>query len=357
LLGGHGPDSGSIVGDVIGPVIIGRDVVGGGAVESGSIIARRGVAEVVIGGSLMGGFDDSAGSISGANGKVKIGRDVEGGLGSFSGSIINSDHLTEVTIGGSLIGGYGAGSGEIYAGDLGRVLITGDLQGKSIDSGSLNFSGLIIGNHIESVTIDGSVLAGTDNSNDGSIIECSTIVAFTEIGSIQVNGNVIGTVGSAGDVTQVVFSAALSDSLPGNNLAIRKIAIGGRVERASFLGGYFVDVPENGNAQIGEVIVGGDWIASNLVAGIQDGGSAGFGDADDTIIIPPGDPAKSTARINRIVIGGIVRGTPGGTDHYVFESHMIGSFKANGVAIALPPSPGARTLATETGDDVTLRLI
>jgi hypothetical protein len=69
------------------------------------------------------------------------------------------------------------------------------------------------------------------------------------------------------------------------------------------LAGYETSLnPINGNAQIGTVSVVGDWIGSDLVAGVEDGGAADFGDAGDTI----NGGGASIAKIASIVIGGIV---------------------------------------------------
>ena len=72
--------------------------------------------------------------------------------------------------------------------------------------------------------------------------------------------------------------------------------------------------------QIGKVTIGGDWIASDLVAGVSNGGD-GFGNANDVLITEPDDtqPGGSPtiiASIAKIVIKGQASGTVGGSDHY-----------------------------------------
>jgi hypothetical protein len=135
-------------------------------------------------------------------------------------------------------------------------------------------------------------------------------------------------------------------------MAIGRITIGGHAEFASILAGYdrFL-AAKNGNAQIGAVKVGGDWIASSLVAGVQDTGAAGFG-VGDTII----GGGASIAKIASIVIGGQVVGTPGGGDHFGFVSHTIGSFKAAGFTAPLLAATASQffELALITAD-VTVR--
>jgi hypothetical protein len=176
-----------------------------------------------------------------------------------------------------------------------------------------------------------------------------------------VKGSIIGSIGQFGDITDVLISAQ-GQAMPTatTDLAIGKISIGGRVERAQILAGYkFVafsnptPTPTNGNAQIGTVSVGGDWIASDLIAGVQNGGTAGFGDAGDTVI----GGGASIAKIAKIIIGGIVEGTVATGDQFGFESHAIGSFKINGFAITVPAAPGSVALSIITGSDVTVRTV
>ena len=108
--------------------------------------------------------------------------------------------------------------------------------------------------------------------------------------------------------------------------------------------------PKDGNAQIGAVTVGGDWIASSLVAGVQNSGFGlnHFGDSNDTII---GALANSIAKISSITIGGVVTGTASLIDHFGFLSHTIGSFKAGGITFN-PPSP-----LDFVNGDVALRVV
>jgi hypothetical protein len=207
---------------------------------------------------------------------------------------------------------------------------------------------------IASVTIGGSIIAGLDNSSNASIIGNASINAGRDIGSITVRGDVVGSVGSGGDVTKVIFSAVGQASPTAtSDLAIGKITIGGRVEHAQILAGYDKVVAKNGNAQIGAVRVGGDWIASDLVAGVLDGGVAGFGDAGDTII----GGGASIAKIASIIIGGIVEGTAAGGDLFAFTSHAIGSFKFSATNVPVPAAPGTVTLSEITGSDVVLHVV
>ena len=140
------------------------------------------------------------------------------------------------------------------------------------------------------------------------------------------------------------------------DLAITSVNVGGSVERTSILAGFDVDLnPQNGDAQIGTIKVGGDWIASSASAGVTAGGD-GFGNANDTLIAGGG---AIVAPIAAIQIGGIVIGTAGAGDHFGFVAEQIGSFKSFGFTAPLhagPPPPPADVieLSRATGD-VTIR--
>src|SRR5262249_57396320 len=94
----------------------------------------------------------------------------------------------------------------------------------------------------------------------------------------------------------------------------------------------------------------GDWTASSLVVGAQNlgtddavGGSGtaadnvNFGDSHDRTIA--GGSATILAKITSIAIGGQVRGTVGGTDHFGFLAEQICSFAIGGAVIPLSPAP------------------
>jgi hypothetical protein len=224
------------------------------------------------------------------------------------------------------------------------------------DSGSIRSS-----TRIASVTIGGFVLAGTDDSDSGALFDNAAINA-QEIGSIAVKGSVVGTVGNGGDITRVVFSTRLpattAETLTG---AIGRITIGGRAERLNVIAGASGDDIDNGNAQIGSVTVGGDWIASSIAAGVENWGGndvdengAGddnirFGDSHDHLI----DPSALLGKIASITIKGIVIGTQSFTDHFGFVSHAIGRLKING---SLIPISNLVPLSPLTGD-VTVHLV
>jgi hypothetical protein len=342
-------------------VKIGHDVQGGSGVGSGRISTNGKLAGVSIGGSLIGGSNSDSGEILsfGDMGAVKIGHDVQGGSGVGSGFIGSGGKLAGVSIGGSLGGGSNSFSGEIRSfGDMGAVKIGHDLTGGSITgAAALDSSGVIeCFGRISSVAIGGSIVSGIDTSS-GSLTKNASIRALNDIGSLAVKGSLIGNSGDGtpANLSPVIISAR-GQAVPGatTDLAIGKISIGGRVEFANILAGYDSNLNAvNGDAQIGAVKVGGDWAASNLVAGAMNLGAddafggtganadnVNFGDSHDFSI--GAGSAGIIAKIASITIVGQVFGTPNSfstTDHFGFVAQQIGALKIGGSAIVLAAGP------------------
>jgi hypothetical protein len=116
-------------------------------------------------------------------------------------------------------------------------------------------------------------------------------------------------------------------------LAIGRLSIGGSVNRAQILAGYdIMGAAMNADAGIGAVVVGRNWIASDLVAGVHAGDDSFFGTDDDRTI---GGDTPLVARIASILIQGTAIGTAGGVDHYGFIAEEIGAFRSGGTKRAL----------------------
>jgi hypothetical protein len=142
-------------------------------------------------------------------------------------------------------------------------------------------------------------------------------------------------------------------------IAIKSLSVAGRVEFADILGGYDTNGngdPSNPDAQIGTVTIGGDWIASNLVAGVV-ADNAFFGDGDDDPITETGEPDALFSKITRIVINGQVIGTGAIGDHFGFVAQQISSFKVGGTALPLTSGAGNDTagFVVSTTSDVRVR--
>jgi hypothetical protein len=407
LVGGSGFDSGEILGSgSLGMLIVGGDLVGGSQGNSGDIDVRGAIAGVRVGGSLIGGTNSDTGEIlaGGSVGLITIGGSLLGNTGGDSGDI-NVGSIAGVTVGGSLVGGPGNDSGEILVGtSVGPVMIRGDLRGGagsstgdvtagsissitvggSVGGGAGNASGVILGSgaigsvaighdllggsisgttlsldasgyvqgqRIGRVTVGGSVVAGSNTSAGGTLTHSGAIRAVDDLGPVTVKGNLVGD-----PTNPVVISARGRAGLPATttiDLAIASLTVGGRVERALILAGYDVfGNPVNGQASIGPVKVGGDWVASSLVAGAMTLlPGFNFGTATDTEI---GTEATEDriAQIASIAIGGQALGTVGGTDHFGFVAERIGLLSVGGTVIPLHagPSNDGPTNVGPTGD-------
>jgi hypothetical protein len=221
------------------------------------------------------------------------------------------------------------------------VKIGGNIEGGDISAaGQLYGTGLILAAHIDSLYVGGSIIAGTA-SGGGQLLDSGAVRAFDDIGEITIKGSLIGNASRS-----VVISARgqLMASGPAD-VAIKSLSVVGRVEFTDILAGY--DQSTNGvnaDAQIGTVTVGGDWIASNLMAGVQDDATAArnqsFGDGDDSTITGTGVSTRFS-KIASIVIKGAVLGDSSDFTHtYGFGAQEIGSFKVNGNAFTLKPDRG-----------------
>ncbi len=347
LIGGGTNQSGFIFSDTaMGPVKIGGNIEGGSGTLSGRIETGGNLATVTFGGSLLGGSGQTSGSISADfMGLVKIGGDLRGGSATNSGFISATD-IAGVTIGGSLVGGSGSVSGRISVNDaLGPVKIGGNIQGGSVSTATASgFAGSIQAGSLTSLTVGGSIIAGTETGG-GSLDNSGAVRVSGPIGAIVVKGSLVG------NATQRVLITALGQptSTATSDVAIKSLTVVGRVESADILAGYNNNSTPSGvnaDAQIGAVVVG-DWIASSLVAGAQDDATVGFdsffGDADDVKITDPNDAPNVVSKIASIRIKGTARGTIGGSDHYGFVAQQIGSFKI-GVATFRLVAGAASTL-------------
>jgi hypothetical protein len=349
LVGGTGDNSGRVDDNFgTGLVQIGKDVRGGVGANSGQIHSS---ALVKIGKDLIGGDGPNSGLIMPHDeGSVQIAGNMIGGRGEFSGSIIGTA-LVRVSVGGSAHGGLDNGSGSILCTSLGRITIGHDLIGGSVSgSASMERSGCIrvAVDLTGGVIIGGSIIAGRDDST-GTLADSGAIRVGNVLGPVTVKGSIIG------NETQPVLITAGGNPDPAIDLAITKITVGGRVERAQILAGYGTAGTPNAvdaDVSVGPVSVGSDWIASNLVAGVEDGTDNLFGTADDTLIA--GGLSNVVARIAKVTIKGVVVGTVGTGDHFGFVAQQIGTFKAGSFLASLTGGPDVIELSPITGD-LTLR--
>ena len=208
-----------------------------------------------------------------------------------------------VNIGGSILGGGAAFTGLYSPGATGAIVIGQDIRGGSgFSSGSLFIQG-----SIASLTVGGSVVGGGAAFSGG-------VLSLGTLGAVKIGGDLESSVIVARD-------------------GIASAAITGSVLNSRILAGYDLNLaPVNADATIGAVTVGGDWVASSLVAGAA-AGDAFFGNGGD-VLIAGGNPAK-VATIASIAIAGQVLGTVGGADSFGFVAEKIVSFSVGGTVFPL----------------------
>ena len=126
------------------------------------------------------------------------------------------------------------------------------------------------------------------------------------------------------------------------------------MEVAQILAGYTVTLlPKTADAQIGNVTVKADWIASDLLAGTVLTGSNFSKISGGTTT----DDPNITRSIGAIKISGQVLGTLGGTDSFGFAAEQIKSLSIGGASIALASGPHNDDLPISlTGDFNVLEL-
>jgi hypothetical protein len=273
----------------------------------------------IVAASISVGSD--AGGVTGSIGSAVIGGSLRGGTAAESGSIHTVGGISSIEILGSIIGGAGENSGSVSAGSqLGSVLIGGSLaSGAGAGSGSIR--------------------------------------AGERIHTIAINEEVAGSA-----QRPAIISAA---GVPPKNatdetMCMSQFRVGGSVTFAEILGGYDLSAAAvNGDAQIGRITVGGDWVASTAAAGGIAGPDGLFATADDIAKTPNQFAIRSSIQV--IAIAGNVRGTAQNTaDHFGFVADHIGSVTSGGKAVTLLPGPNndtdpnAARLAAGTTDDVRI---
>jgi hypothetical protein len=329
----------------IGSVAIGGSLVGGEGDSSGDLVAgdntyADSIGSVTIGKDLVGSTGLSSGVIGafGSIGTVKIGGNIIGGGSGESGLVLAFQNLASVTVGGSVFGGAGTESGSIVGqASLGTVLVKGNFSGGSYaGSGNQSELGVIASvGHINSVTIGGSIISGF-NIGSGSLVQSASIFSSkADIGSIVVDGSVIGN-----EEAPVTFSAVGQAVKPasGLDLAIGSVTIKGSATHANILAGFDGSLTDaNADASIGKIAVTGNWTAGNIVAGAHQASAPnwGVGDTPQTV----GD-TNLVAHIASIVIGGTLEGSVTSTETFGFVAQEIDALKIDGKSYTLTAGPG-----------------
>jgi hypothetical protein len=206
------------------------------------------IDSIVIGGSLVGNPQSSTGNISAERiGKVQISGDIQGGI-SNTGSILASDRIDSITVKGSLIGGSGLASGHIASGvSIGKITIKGSIVG---GAGALS-GRIFVQGDIDSVTVNGSLVGGTEE-------EAGSILSNGKIGSVLIKGSMLGGSGAGTESARV------------SAIEINKVTVGESIIGiAASSGQIFAE------DRLGTVSVGGSVMGSGLSSGFIESSAIG----------------------------------------------------------------------------------
>jgi len=353
--------SGSAPTAKIGSVFIGGNLIGGSTTDTGEIIAADGIGSVKIMQSVIGGSALQTGRIatnSGGNiGSIYIGGSLVGGSAQATGVVYSPANIGSVTVRGSVLGGSAVTSGGIDGGNIGSVTIGGNLMGTQfVSAAAVDHTAFVrVQDNLKNVTIGGSIVSGLETGG-GALTFSGAIQAGETLGAVKVLGSILGSAGQ----TVVISGAGLAaPTTKTQDPAIKSVSITGSATYAEIEGGYDLDGnPFGGDAQIGVVTIGGDLIASDIIAGVKSTGTD-FGNPTDTLIDRPGNAATDgiLATISSIVVGGQIEGTTATGDMFGIEAQLIGSIKTGGVSLPLTKGPGNDDfyLSQTTGHDVHVR--
>jgi hypothetical protein len=259
---------------------------------SGSVSSELDMGPVKIVGSILGGTGDESGKItSGANlTSLTVGNKLSGGSGDYDttadtlaqlGQVYVEGALGPVKIGANLSGGSGAHSGEIRAGSIKSVSIATFLEGSTGDnSGGLTSTEGDIGD----VTVGTEILAGSAERS-GFIASAARLLSL-RAGSID------------SETGERVLISALDE--------IKSIILTGSIAFADIIAGMDIegDVVKAGS-KIGTVNIGGDFLATNIVASALPGDDGDYGTGDDQSLSDI-EESDLISRIASVIIGGEV---------------------------------------------------
>jgi hypothetical protein len=156
-----------------------------------------------------------------------------------------------------------------------------------------------------------------------------------------------GSISSAGTLGAVKITGLFVESSIKSVGSIASVAVGKSAISSQILAG--TDAVSANAVNIGAVKVGGDWIATNLSAGV--GGTMGsYGDTTDTQL-------AATSKITSVSIAGIIVGGATSQSHFGFDAESIGSFTCNGIKLRLPTTFPANIPLDPILNDVAIELI
>jgi hypothetical protein len=399
IVGGDGLASGGIsVAGKLGSVVVQSSIVGDDGVRSGFVESLSGIDSIKVGGNLIGGVGERSGTVSSAGfiKKAEIGK-IDGGTGSGSGSIFAgldpalSGALKTLVVTGGIEGGAGQSSGAVLARTIDKVIIGTPTVANSILGGEGDFSGTVISlGAFKSISVAGSVVgAGGDQS--GSIQSYGKLTSVQigldlQGGSGAASGSILanqivsnGEVIVSGEIKKIeigrdmtgatIAAAGQQKAKRSGDVAIGSVLVKGNVLNSEILAGYdltgahipagdpIVPIGVNADASISSIRVDGNWTASSVAAGVLDANGDGFGNADDAKIPVGTDQPNLISQIASIVIGGAVAGTDPTGDHFGFTAERIGAFKLAGTKLGFTKTSTGESFDLGVTSDVKAREI
>ncbi len=353
--GGDGVGSGQVIGQSIGKVEFGKAAKRGvAAVKAGIIGGNAGPDPDLPASQILAQVGSGAVVSFSTIKSVNMVGDIRGGVGENSGMIFANGNVAKMTI-GDLVGGDGESSGRVRvfgsvnsftagtiqganASNAGSVQVNGKLSqvklanligaGSESNSGSpIQRAGSILAGDIGSVLVTGDIKAGTatgaDQFGGASIFSADSISSLTVKGSVE--GNDV-----TGGIRAVVLSAVNKiGSININALKFAEILAGysaGETKRGTL---------SNADAQIGSVVIG-SFVGSSIVAGARAGGDDQFGTEDDfapaTGVI---NSARLISRIASVTIKSI--SGDGFTSNSGIVAQDVGTVKVGGARVVFGP--------------------
>lgn len=294
--------------------------------------------------------------LGGGNGKVSLGyldaRGIDLGLVKLPGDLGQIDvgdntfttpALKSLTVGsiGVLTSGLSSTQSD-FAGALRKLVVQGDLRGTISVAGGVDggigsasiagnldgsaggvFNGLLRATgKIGSVTVKGSVIGGA---------EFSGVMAGSKLGKVKIGGDLT----SSDTENPVVISALGEPNAPtaAKSVAIGGVTVTGNVLNAQILAGYTATLAAaNADASIGAIVVGKNWTASSIVAGVADAPVNGFGQNDALI---SGGLPDVIATIASVRIKGTAIGSTAVGDHFGITAERVSKLKIGTAASVL----------------------
>jgi len=228
--------------------------------------------------------------------------------------------------------------------NLGKVSIGGDL-GRFALASAKSFT-------VNSMGVDGTStqkgLTASLNSVTGFL---PSLTVKTNMEGVNLLAAKLGNVKIGGDLENSFF-AVDGGALPakGPALALKSLTVGGDMDHSQVLAGRSI-FGNDADVAIGKVLVRGDWVASNLTAGVSAGNDTILGTSDDAVY-PGGNPAI-LSRIASVVIKGQAMGSLEAGGNFAITAEQIGSVKIGSLKVALNAKAKDQQIAIgNTGDFV-----